>query len=158
MISSGYSSQDYSRRTSRASLSALRATLQWYQVPSPGSQSPHTPPRGFHRPHTVQSTSSLDIRAPDSEDLDDLDLREAMEGMAGSGELGSLGMGPEHGLGPEKMDALVEIHRVLYRGKEDLEAVGKQLRWAEQGQEVKRVIERWFESDCGEYIRHPPLR
>jgi hypothetical protein len=49
----------------------------------------------------------------------------------------------------EMMNALVEIHRVLYRGKEDLEAEGRSLGWAEQEREVKRVVERWFEGDCG---------
>lgn len=54
------------------------------------------------------------------------------------------------GLGQEMMDALVEIHRVLYRGGEDVQMRGESLKWEEQGQEVKRVVERWFEGDCSE--------
>lgn len=50
------------------------------------------------------------------------------------------------------MDALVEIHRVLYRGKEDHE--GDILPWKEQGPEVKRVVERWFETDCCRLLGH----
>ena len=53
------------------------------------------------------------------------------------------------GLGSDMMDALVEIHRVIYRGKQDLEAEGRILGWNEQGKEVRRVVERWFEGDCG---------
>jgi hypothetical protein len=55
------------------------------------------------------------------------------------------------------MDALVEIHRVLYRGREDMdtEVYGQEeartLKWDEQGKEVKRVVERWFEGDCREF-------
>ena len=48
-------------------------------------------------------------------------------------------------LGTERMDALVEIHRVLYRGRELGDGS-----WVNQGAEVRRVIERWFEADCGE--------
>lgn len=59
------------------------------------------------------------------------------------------------GLGQEMMDALVEIHRVLYRGREDVRYTGKeQLAWDQQGPEVRRVVERWFEGDCSEYFLH----
>lgn len=48
-----------------------------------------------------------------------------------------------------RMDALVEIHRVLYRGRED--QVGEALPWSVQGMEIRRVFERWFETDCCEF-------
>lgn len=52
----------------------------------------------------------------------------------------------------EMMDALVDIHRVLYRGREDQR---KELQggssWEEQGKEVQRVVERWFEGDCRKF-------
>jgi hypothetical protein len=53
------------------------------------------------------------------------------------------------------MEALIDIHRVLYRGMEDL-ATPATPAWAEQGKEVKRVVEQWFEGDCGE-SRRPVL-
>lgn len=52
----------------------------------------------------------------------------------------------------QRMDALVEIHRVLYRGKED--HMGETVPWREQGPEVRRVVERWFETDCCELHQH----
>ncbi|KAK8869475.1 hypothetical protein IAR55_000039 [Kwoniella newhampshirensis] len=64
--------------------------------------------------------------------------------------------GQEFERGSEEMDALVEIHRVLYRGKEDLEMDHRVLKWEDQGKEVKRVVERWFEGDC--VYDHPLLR
>lgn len=75
--------------------------------------------RDFHR---YQSVSTLDLRA--------LGSRSALE---------------EYASGPERMDALVDIHRVLYRGSDRTHAST----FAAQGVEVKRVIERWFEQDCG---------
>jgi hypothetical protein len=75
--------------------------------------------RDFHR---YPSVSTLDLRA--------LGSRSALE---------------EYGSGPERMDALVDIHRVLYRGSDRTHAST----FAAQGVEVKRVIERWFEQDCG---------
>ncbi|WWC89667.1 uncharacterized protein L201_004592 [Kwoniella dendrophila CBS 6074] len=51
-------------------------------------------------------------------------------------------------LSTSKMDALVEIHRVLYRGKEDLQSKRIELTLKEEAEQVRRVIERWFESDC----------
>ena len=75
-----------------------------------------------------------------------LDLRHAASGLGG-------------GLAPEMMDALVEIHRVLYRGKQDLEAEGRLLGRSAQGKELRRVVGRWLEADCGEPIyTHLDLR
>jgi hypothetical protein len=60
----------------------------------------------------------------------------------------------ERPIGHEMMDALVDIHRVLYRGREDRvqgEGDGQEgSSWEEQGKEVQRVVERWFEGDCRE--------
>ena len=50
-----------------------------------------------------------------------------------------------HAFDRDRMDALVDIHRVLYRGKEVRVGAG----WNEQSQEIQRVMERWFEYDCG---------
>lgn len=63
-------------------------------------------------------------------------------------------------LSGEMMDAVVEIHRVLYRGREDVSSRVAEQAWAEQGREVKRVVERWFEEECGQYpmFRGPLLR
>jgi len=102
-LSSLPSSPSQSRRTSRASLAALRVALQRYQI-SPEDET---------RPIFASDSDRPVSLTPD-----------------------------------DRMDALVDIHRVLYRGKEDLE--GKELSWNEQGQEVRRVVERWFEADCCE--------
>ena len=58
----------------------------------------------------------------------------------------------------EQMDAFIEIHRVLYRGRQDvaLEDGRGNLGLAEQGKDVRRVIERWFEGDCGELLHANP--
>jgi len=45
--------------------------------------------------------------------------------------------------GNEMMDALVDIHRVLYRGRENLEDDNEL-----DKEEIRRVTERWFEGDC----------
>jgi hypothetical protein len=97
------SSPGYSRKTSRASLAALRSALKHYQI-SPEDESRPIFASGHERPVTLSHD--------------------------------------------DRMDALVEIHRVLYRGREDLD--DRALNWNEQGQEVKRVVERWFEADCSE--------
>ncbi|BEJ12309.1 hypothetical protein CspHIS471_0207690 [Cutaneotrichosporon sp. HIS471] len=55
----------------------------------------------------------------------------------------------------EPLEALVDIHRVLYRGGED-PADPSAPAWAEQGREVKRVMEQWFEGDC--VYDHPLVR
>ena len=106
------------RRPSRASLAALRSALQEYQVPSP-----HTPERRAFTEERMglagRSMSTLDLKSAASA-----------------------------GLGLERMHALVEIHRVLYRGRE-----GGAEGWEKQVGEVRRVVERWFEADCGESSR-----
>ena len=43
------------------------------------------------------------------------------------------------------MDALVDIHRVLYRGRENMEDDSEL-----DNEEIRRVTERWFEGDCCE--------
>lgn len=66
-----------------------------------------------------------------------------------------MGLG-EQGVDPEIMDALVDIHRVLYRGRED-QLSDNSGSWAREKRglegemgEVERVVKRWFEGDCGE--------
>ncbi|WVQ86174.1 hypothetical protein IAT38_008342 [Cryptococcus sp. DSM 104549] len=68
--------------------------------------------------------------------------------------------GPSPTLERLEMDALVEIHRILYRGREDMEmlaARGEEMGgWEDEAGEVRRVVERWFEGDC--VYDHPLLR
>lgn len=52
--------------------------------------------------------------------------------------------------GNEMMDALVDIHRVLYRGRENMEDDSEL-----DKEEIRRVTERWFEGDCGESFSFP---
>lgn len=133
---------------SRASLNGLRTALQTYQVPpSEGlTTSPHTPPYRIEdgqadAPDTLPSTDSIP----------DLSLKSPLNAHLDQSHVGTMGIG----LGQEMMDAVVEIHRVLYRGREDVplrQAMGESSGpgWNEQEKEVKRVVDRWFEGDCGE--------
>lgn len=146
-------------RRSRTSLAGLRNALQTYQVPSEGDygvQDPRTPSR-YSPATTDRPISDLDLTYGAG-----AGLRVARHGHAGraldyehqEGYRGQevLLRSPE-GFGQEMMDALVEIHRVLYRGREDVQYAGnEQLQWDQQGQEVKRVVERWFEGDCSESV------
>jgi hypothetical protein len=45
------------------------------------------------------------------------------------------------------MDALVDIHRVLYRGRENMDDDNEL-----DKEEISRVTERWFEGDCCESL------
>ncbi|ORX33392.1 hypothetical protein BD324DRAFT_639939 [Kockovaella imperatae] len=106
------------RRPSRASLIALRTALQEYQV-----RSPHTPEKRVQKQSAYQ-----DMGDPmQSQSMSTLDLKNVA-----------------NALGPETMDALVEIHRVLYKGcrGKDEDA------WTVREKEVRRVVERWLEADC----------
>jgi hypothetical protein len=49
--------------------------------------------------------------------------------------------------GNEMMDALVDIHRVLYRGRENMDDDNEL-----DKKEISRVTERWFEGDCCESL------
>lgn len=53
---------------------------------------------------------------------------------------------------PEIIDALVDIHRVLYRGREDSLGKKEEEDWVAEMREVSRVVERWFEGDCSEFL------
>ena len=128
------------RRPSRASLAALRSALQEYHV-----EEPHTPER---RPYLFASAEGNSRLTTDASMRVDMDTE-----LNGLGEVAIAGRSmstldlksaASGALGTERMDALVEIHRVLYRGRLNDES------WESQGAEVKRVIERWFEADCGE--------
>lgn len=165
-------------RRSRSSLAALRNALQEYQVPldsevdapSSPSRSPRTPPRPAYAEEPIDTnttagglpygveyrdafgrvrrrdmtmsaqTSGYDLSQRRDyhryQSVSTLDLR----------ALGSRSALEDYGSGPERMDALVDIHRVLYRGSEGRTHAST---FAAQGVEVKRVIERWFEQDCG---------
>ncbi|ORY30029.1 hypothetical protein BCR39DRAFT_530729 [Naematelia encephala] len=123
----------------RTSLAQLRNALQMYHVRSPPD--PVTPPP--RPPASVTSTHHDVPSGLSTRSVSVLDLREH------GGDYGW-----ESALAEDRMDALVEIHRVLYRGREDL-GIGGERRMTEEGQEVRRVVERWFEGDC-EYD-HPLL-
>jgi hypothetical protein len=121
---SPHSRHGQGHRRSKSSLSALKSALQTYKIPSDGS----------------------DV-------VSDLDLEGSGQVDHGRRDLGL--MSPfERPIGHEMMDALVDIHRVLYRGREDRvqgEGDGQEgSSWEEQGKEVQRVVERWFEGDCRE--------
>lgn len=104
--------------SSRASVAALRHALHNYHSYTP-RRNPHTPPHQLSVPRGQ-------CPPPLSQGLDALVPR-------------------DWGVGSEPMEALVDIHRVLYRGNEEIAGS-----WSEQGREVQRVIDQWFEGDCGE--------
>ncbi|WVR05492.1 hypothetical protein IAU60_002510 [Kwoniella sp. DSM 27419] len=124
--------EEHHRHRSRASIAALRSALQLYQVHSPDDPLVH-----LHTRHSSDEPRGGGTTPPRT-------ATETSESRTQS-----------H-LGMIKMDALVEIHRVLYRGKEDLEREHRILGWREQTGEVKRVVERWFEGDC--VYDHPLVR
>lgn len=70
--------------------------------------------------------------------VSELDLR--LEGR-------SLGLMSPFDPGNEMMDALVDIHRVLYRGRENMDDDNEL-----DKEEIRRVTERWFEGDCCESL------
>nr|XP_018998999.1 uncharacterized protein I203_08458 [Kwoniella mangroviensis CBS 8507]OCF62460.1 hypothetical protein I203_08458 [Kwoniella mangroviensis CBS 8507] len=125
----------YSRRSrSRASISNLRSALELYQIdhrvtsPDPGNiagTSTDTDTTRGH-PHGHQQHQAVLSNEDDSPSS----------------------LSPSSLIGNSKMDALVEIHRVLYRGKEDLQVKRIELTLKEEVDQVKRVVDRWFESDC----------
>lgn len=163
------SSRAHLHRRSRTSIAGLRNALQTYRIPSehehdletgsdteisPASASRHLIGQGSELsfgPGYSRGGRLLDYGGRERE-REDLDIpigglgfnRHALPGQETSREM----LRSPLGLGQEMMDALVEIHRVLYRGREDMKWSDGQLRWDEQGQEVKRVVERWFEGDC----------
>ncbi|WWD00988.1 hypothetical protein V866_007926 [Kwoniella sp. B9012] len=125
----------YSRRSrSRASISNLRSALELYQIdhgvtsPDPsniaGTSTDTDTTRGH--PHEHQQHQAVFSHEDDSPSS----------------------LSPSSLIGNSKMDALVEIHRVLYRGKEDLQVKRIELTLREEVDQVKRVVDRWFESDC----------
>lgn len=119
-------------RRSRSSLSALKSALQTYQIPlepsALGSGS--------------DGVSELDLEGYAHGHGRDMRDRE------GEGLMSPFERRIEH----EMMDALVDIHRVLYRGREDRGQEGQGgSSWEEQGKEVQRVVERWFEGDCRKF-------
>nr|XP_031861029.1 uncharacterized protein CI109_003389 [Kwoniella shandongensis]KAA5528101.1 hypothetical protein CI109_003389 [Kwoniella shandongensis] len=146
----------------------LRSALRDYQV--------HAPPSHASSQSMMTSQSSFEwsFDHPPSANTNNPEHHHPHGGVGGDIHASHLRAGPPHahptrgtgsllslshhdqGYGSEEMDALVEIHRVLYRGKEDLEVDHKVLKWDEQGKEVKRVVERWFEGDC--VYDHPLLR
>jgi len=106
---------------SRSSLAALRAVLQDYQIP----------------PEDHSSESDL---------VSELNLHHAA-GLEGR----SLGLMSPFDPGNEMMDALVDIHRVLYRGRENMEDDNEL-----DKEEIRRVAERWFEGDCCKFSFSSP--
>jgi hypothetical protein len=112
---------------SRSSLAALRHALHNYQSYSESPGARH-PPRCSCIPDNHQDDCDVSTDVPDCEQDWDPEVYGRIAG--------------------DPMEALIDIHRVLYRGMDDPSA--KSPEWAEQGKEVKRVVEQWFEGDCGE--------
>jgi hypothetical protein len=134
-------------------LAALRSALQSYKVPDP--EDAITPERRGSdvRGEDMISVSELDLEEGEWSSRMMLEQQTYMNGLT----LSRSGTGAESRspfvmpLGREMMDALVDIHRVLYRGREDLEVVSQERQdWdrGKQAKEVQRVVERWFEGDC----------
>jgi len=112
---------------SRSSLAALRAALHDYQIP------PETDHYRDNR-HGAESSSGNGIGSGSEEMVSDLELDSHYN--------------PTTSDGNEMMDALVDIHRVLYRGRENMDEIDMDGDW--DVEEIRRVIERWFEGDCSE--------
>lgn len=138
--STPYHAESFYGSGSRSSIAALRHALQNYHQHAQARQ-PLTPQQQISRP-------PFHSRAPPGQHGPDSSPGEP------SGELGD----PTASLpldlwgsrvGAEPLEALVDIHRVLYRGGED-PAETSAPPWSEQGREVKRVMDQWFEGDCGE--------
>jgi hypothetical protein len=154
----------HSHHRSRSSLAALRSALQTYQVPDPDevdidSGGVYTPVHGQRRPTRRSSRSDEPVSDLDlySDTYGNEDIQRSYHQRRHSYQQSERGVALQSPFGTpisqETMDALVEIHRVLYRGREDMETFdgrGRTLKWDEQGKEVKRVVERWFEGDCRE--------
>lgn len=169
-------SRQFLHRRSRTSLAGLRTALQTYRVPSESDYGTHTPPASSRWSHGHSPVTDGDGRPISELDLNFgtaysrggrlLDYgHDHGDTVYGNREDGQSSEGSRLrmmqfqnremlrsplGLGQEMMDALVEIHRVLYRGREDMQSSEGQLKWDEQGKEVRRVVERWFEGDCSE--------
>jgi hypothetical protein len=129
---------------SRSSIAALRTALQTYQIPPPLEDYDHDHGHGYDYDHGHQSESDF---------VSELDL-------AGSERIyeSRLGLGLRSPFlvedGNEMMDALVDIHRVLYRGRENMDGIDGDGDGNWDTEEIRRVMERWFERDCG---KSPPL-
>jgi hypothetical protein len=182
--SSGFSMSH--SETSRGSVANLRAALQTYRVgPAPSSEGHphhHNPSsrraasdehntshgrqsgnqRRQEQVDTISASSEISlispIRAGYGPDTDtDTDAGYLTRSRSGSNPTyGTIAQ--MQGLSREMMDAVVEIHRVLYRGNEDLALLqiqleGDAMAWPEQEKEIRRVVNRWFESDAGEFHR-----
>jgi hypothetical protein len=103
---------------SRSSLAALRAVLQDYQIPPED-----------HPSESDDFVSELNLHH--------------VTGLEGR----SLGLMSPFDPGNDMMDALVDIHRVLYRGRENMDDDNEL-----DKEEIRRVTERWFEGDCCESL------
>ncbi|WWD09734.1 hypothetical protein V865_007862 [Kwoniella europaea PYCC6329] len=125
----------YSRRSrSRASISNLRSALELYQIDH-GVTSP--------------DPSNFVGRSTDTDTTQGHPHGQSLQQKVFNNDDGSpSSLSPSSLIGNSKMDALVEIHRVLYRGKEDLQVKRIELTLGEEVDQVKRVVDRWFESDC----------
>ncbi|WWC60703.1 uncharacterized protein I303_103279 [Kwoniella dejecticola CBS 10117] len=141
----------YERKSSRASINNLRSALELYQIhptttlPQSALLSPDfvgdgggpsALPFSGYESHVVEQTNQgykSDSSCNDGSDRSSHTHHSSIS----SEDLGNM-----------KMDALVDIHRVLYRGKEDLQVRRIELCFKEELKQVRRVVERWFESDC----------
>lgn len=142
--STPYHAESFYGSGSRSSIAALRHALHTYHQHAQG-QHPLTPQQQISRPpipRGILSGQGGGIRGGDSSPGEPHDLGD-----------------PTANLPPdlwgrqvnEPLEALIDIHRVLYRGGED-PAETSAPAWSEQGREVKRVMEQWFEGDCSECV------
>lgn len=138
--SPGQSGRSTPYQGSFSSLAALRHALHAYHNHHAATAEPLTPPKQishFHH-HRAPVASAPGGGGGASADYP-----------AESEESSEWAMEPWVGAAHEPMEALIDIHRVLYRGCED-PAAEDSPEWSEQGKEVRRVVEQWFEDDCGE--------
>jgi hypothetical protein len=138
---------------SRSSIAALRAVLQNYQVPPESEVDPYQHIRHGHG-HISSEEGSEELVSElylDHDHDHDRHATGSERAYTRSLEGRSMGLRSAFEDGNEMMDALVDIHRVLYRGRENV--VDLQEDW--DSEDVGRVVDRWFEGDCSEFLFLP---
>lgn len=125
-------------QSSRASITALRHALHHYKAYAPRDRR-----RYIAEPATPQHQLSRVPRGqcppPPGDEGGPLGLALALSDDAIANLPPNL-----WGTATDPMEAVIDIHRVLYRGSDDISAS-----WSEQGREIQRVVDQWFEGDCG---------
>lgn len=149
----GHGDRDRRHLRSRSSIAALRAVLQNYQVPPESEVDPHQYIRHGHghghgHGHISSEEGSEELVSELYLDHEhDRPATGSERAYTRSLEGRSIGLRSAFEDGNEMMDALVDIHRVLYRGRENV--VDLQEEW--NSEDIGRVVDRWFEGDCSEF-------